>query len=308
MILVTGGSGFVGRHLVQALVANSCRVVVPLRSSTNLNPINDSLISIQNIPSIDGNTNWTSALEGVDTVIHCAAVAHGKQGDAWAVNVEGTKAIARQAAQSGVRRFVFLSSVGVHGMTSFAPIGEASALVPATDYGIQKLRAEEILREISSETGLDVVIIRPPLVYGAGAPGNFGLLFRAVRLGIPLPFSGIQNRRSFVSVWNLAHFITLCALSNNACNKTFLVSDGETITTTLFLRLLGETLERPARLFRVPRFLMEGAARLLNKPGLAEQIFGNLEIDDGYARAELNWNPRYSVEESLFRSFNTGEG
>jgi nucleoside-diphosphate-sugar epimerase len=243
-------------------------------------------------------------MESVDTVIHCAAVAHGKQGDTWAVNVEGTKALARQASQRGVRRFVFLSSVGVHGMTSTSPFTEASALGPATEYGIQKLRAEEILREISLETGLEVVIVRPPLVYGAGAPGNFGLLLRAVSKGVPLPLANIQNRRSFVSVWNLVDFITLCVLSDDAGNKTFLVSDGETISTTQFLRLLGGVLQKPARLFKVPKSLVEGAASLFNKPRLVEQLFGNLEIDDGYARAELKWSPRFSVGESLERSFN----
>jgi len=301
-ILVTGANGFVGRSLYNWLLAERRDVRCTVRSEL---PMKNSVI----VGEIGPETRWRPALTNIDVVIHLAARAHVTKENASnplaefrKVNVEGTLTLARQAAQAGVKRFVFISSIGVNGNHNTRPFTEQDTPHPAEPYAISKLEAEQGLQELAAETDMDIVIIRPPLVYGPNAPGNFGSLVRWVNKGIPLPLGAIHNQRSLVALDNLVDFIITCIDHPAAANQTFLVADGEDLSTTELLRRVGQAMDKPARLIPVPMGMLKLGATVLGKKAMAQRLCGNLQVDISKAREVLGWTPPVSVDEGLRRA------
>ena len=221
------------------------------------------------------------------------------------VNVDGTLNLGRQAAAAGVRRFVFVSSVKVNGESTAADHAFNAADIPAPQdpYAISKMEAEQGLRRIAAETGMEVVIVRPPLVYGPGVKANFAALMRAVQRGVPLPLASVtHNRRSFVALDNLVDLLITCIDHPAAANQTFLVSDGEDLSTTDLLRRLGQAMNKPARLIPVQPSLLQLGANLLGKGDMAQRLLGNLQVDISHTRQTLGWTPPVSVDEGLRRA------
>lgn len=307
-VLVTGATGFVGGHLVPRLVDAGHAVVAAGRSAPALddylNPVEKAVV-----PDIGPETDWRAALRNVDVVIHLAARAHvlrETEADAQAafrrVNSLGTENLARQAASSGVGQFIFLSSVGVHGNRSDSPLRETDGFAPATAYALSKQEAEQALHTCLAGTGTGLTVIRPPLVYGPGAPGNFASLVRLVAKGWPLPLGGIDNRRSLVCVDNLVDFIALCMTRPEAVGESFLVSDDEDIATPDLVKLLGEALGRPARLVAVPEPLMRFAAKLVGRGETWRKLADDLQIDPAKAKNLLGWSPPLTLREGIARA------
>jgi UDP-glucose 4-epimerase len=246
-------------------------------------------------------------LLGVDAVIHCAARVHQVNETAAdplaayrAVNTQATLYLAKAAAAAGVRRFIFLSSVKVNG--EFTPPGQpflAQHAAPQDPYGISKWEAEQGLQEIAIQTGMEVVIIRPPLVYGPGVKANFLTMMRWLHRGVPLPFGAIHNQRSLVALPNLVDFITLCLTHPKAANQTFMISDQQDVSTTELLRGLGDVLHHPARLLPVPQSLLEISLKALGKGGIAQRLIGDLTVDSTPATELLGWKPPLSVQQGL---------
>ncbi len=264
------------------------------------------------ISSLSSDTDWTEALKNVEQVVHLAARVHvmnDKCSDPLAefrrVNVEGTVALARQGAVAGVRRFVFLSSVKVNGEFTEAgqPFTADDVPAPEDPYGVSKHEAEQLLRQIAAETGMEVVIIRPPLVYGPGVKANFESMMRWLARGVPLPLAAVtQNRRSLVALDNLVDLIVTCLHHPAAANQTFLVSDGEDLSTAQLLKRMGAAMGHPERLFYVPPALLKLGATVLNKPGIYQRLCGSLQLDIAKTRQLLGWTPPVSVDEGLRRA------
>lgn len=310
MILVTGATGFVGKAVVQRLLAEDKpqRVAVAVRRD-------DQPWPAQVLPRVTGDleaaTDWSLALEGVAAVVHCAARVHVMAETATdplaefrRVNVQGTLNLARQAAATGVRRFVFISSIKVNGEATQlgSPFTADDAPAPLDAYGVSKMEAEQGLREIALQTGMEVVIIRPPLVYGPGVKANFAALMRAVQRGWPLPLGAVHNQRSLVALGNLVDFIVTCISHPQAANQTFLVSDGQDLSTTDLIRGMARAAGVPARLLPVPVWALQAGARLLGKGDAVQRLCGNLQVDISKARSLLGWVPPVSVEEGLRRA------
>ncbi len=215
------------------------------------------------------------------------------------VNVEGTECLARQAAAKGVQRLVFLSSVKVLGEETDVPYSEQNLPGPQDPYGVSKLEAENILQQIAEETGLEVVIIRPPLVYGPGVKANFRKLLGMIQRGLPLPFAGINNRRSLIYLGNLIDVIITCATHPKAAGNTFMVSDGEDISTPELIRRIAHALGVSARLFPVPLSLMRLAGKLVGRSAAVNRLTGSLTVDSSKIRRELGWEPPFTMEEGL---------
>jgi nucleoside-diphosphate-sugar epimerase len=254
--------------------------------------------------------DWGMALDGVDAVVNCAArvhVRHDTSSDPLAefrrVNVAGVLNLARRAADAGVKRFIYISSIGVNGPETFGvPFTAEDEPGPHSPYAVSKHEAELGLRQLTRETGLEVVIIRPPLVFGPGAPGNFKRLLQIVYRGIPLPLGAIHNKRSLVALDNLVDLIIVCLQHSAAANQTFLVSDGEDLSITGLLQRTGEALGRPARLLPMPEFVVQTVARLLGKASIAQQLCGSLQVDISKTRDLLGWTPPVSVDDALIRT------
>lgn len=306
-ILVTGASGFVGHALCNQAVEQGLTV----RAAKRLCSGTDELIESVAIGDIDGNTDWSEALRGCGAVLHLAARVHIMSDTAIAplaefrkVNVDGTLNLARQAAKAGVGRFVFVSSIKVNGEGTQLgqPFTADDVAAPKDAYGISKAEAEEGLRELSEETGIEVVIIRPPLVYGPGVKGNLSSIIRWLSNGWLLPLGAVtRNRRSFVALDNLIDLILTCVEHPQAVNQTFLVSDGEDLSTAELLLRMGKALNRPARLASVPAGLLDFAARLLGKRDVSQRLLGSLQIDINRTCELLNWKPPVSVNEGMRR-------
>jgi nucleoside-diphosphate-sugar epimerase len=262
--------------------------------------------------SLSAETDWTVALGKVEQVVHLAARVHvmnDKSSDPLAefrrVNVEGTAAIARQAAVAGVKRIVFLSSVKVNGEFTEAghPFTADDAPAPEDSYGVSKYEAEQLLRQIAAETGMEVVIIRPPLVYGPGVKANFESMMRWLARGVPLPLAAVtNNRRSLVALDSLVDLIVTCLNHPAAANQTFLVSDGEDLSTAQLLKRMGAAIGQPARLFYLPPTLLRLGASVLNRPGIYQRLCGSLQLDIAKTRQLLGWTPPVSVDEGLRRA------
>ncbi len=302
MILVTGANGFMGTRLCEVLRERHYPFKMAVRGTYS------QAISIGDI---DGHTNWQVALNQVTTVVHIAARVHvmnDKSTDPLAefrkVNVDGTLNLARQAASAGVRRFVFISSIKVNGekTTINHPFCADDTPDPQDAYGVSKLEAEEGLRLLSEKTGMEVVIIRPPLVYGSGVKANFLSMMRWLSKGIPLPLGGIKNKRSLVSLDNLVDLTLVCCHHPAAANQIFLVSDGEDLSTSDLLRRMGKALSSPARLVPVPAIFLQFAAMLLGKGDLAQRLCESLQVDISKTRSILGWSPPVSVDEGLYKT------
>lgn len=304
-ILLTGASGFVGQKLLAHLVTANLSVVAPSRrpfavpSAGVANPI---------IPTINRHTDWRESLAGVEVVVHCASRVHvmtETESDPLAafrrINVEGAENLARQAAAAGVRRFIFLSSIKVNGEeTPPEHPFTADDLPQATDpYGQSKLEAEFELRKIAAETGLEVVIIRPPLVYGPGVKANFLTMMRWIDKGIPLPLGAICNQRSMVGIDNLISLIRVCIDHPAAANQIFLAADGEDVSTPQLLTMIGEALGRPTRLIAVPLSWLLLGARLFSRQAMISRLCGSLQVDIAKNQAVLGWRPPVPVSQGL---------
>jgi nucleoside-diphosphate-sugar epimerase len=305
-LLITGASGFVGRALTLQAAARGLPLRIALRSPEIGFPAG---VEAARISALDADTEWGAALEGVAVVAHCAARAHVLRevsNDPLAefrrVNVQGTLNLARQAIRAGVRRFIFLSSIGVNGAeTHLEPFTADDVAAPSSPYAQSKYEAESALRILSKETGLELVVIRPPLIYGPGATGNFQSMIRWIERGIPLPLGAIHNKRSLVALDNIVDLILVCLQHPGASNQTFLVSDGEDLSTTELLRRLGQALNKPTRLIPVPAVLLRAGALLTGRPDIAQKLVGSLQVDDSHTRKVLTWSPPINVREGLRR-------
>lgn len=307
-ILVTGANGFIGSALCKSLCNDGVSVRAAKRTM-HLQVDSDEGIAIDDISK---QINWGAALKNVKQVVHLAAKVHVmsyKSSDSLAelrrVNVDGTANLARQASSAGVRRFVFLSSIKVNGeFTSQERSFTADdAPAPEDPYGVSKYEAEQLLQQIAAETGMEVVIIRPPLVYGPGVKANFESMMRWLGRGVPLPLAAVtQNRRSLVALDNLVDLIVTCLNHPAAANQTFLVSDGEDLSTAQLLKRMSAAMGKPARLFYVPPGLLKLGATLLNKPGIYQRLCGSLQLDITKTRQLLDWTPPVSVDEGLRRA------
>lgn len=304
-VLVTGATGFIGRHLLARLLRDGHAVRGTFRTRGPGAPLPAGAAAVP-IEAIGPETEWGHLLAGVDTVFHLAARVHVMKepgGDPLAlyreVNVAGTARLARQAATAGVRRLVFLSSVKAHGEETREPYREDSPLAPRDPYGISKMEGEEALRRIEREAGLEIVILRPPLVYGPGVKANFLALLRWVDRGWPLPLASTRNARSLIYVGNLVDALTRCGDDPRAAGKTYLVSDGEDVSTSGLVRSMAAALGRPPRLVPFPTGALTLAGRLTGRRATVERLVGSLRVDAARIRRELGWSPPWSLEEGL---------
>lgn len=311
MILVTGATGFVGGAVVRrlAIECGSSDVVAAIRRTDTSWP--EGVQPVQ-IGELLPTTDWSAALRGVSAVVHCAARVHvmsEKSSDPLTefrqVNVEGAVNLALQAAAAGVRRFIFLSSIKVNGESTELgrPFTVNDVPAPEDPYGISKHQAEKSLRLIASETGMEVVIIRSPLVYGPGVKANFESMMRWLARGVPLPLAAVtENRRSFVALDNLVDLIVTCLNHPAAANQTFLVSDGEDLSTADLLKRMGAALGQPARLFYIPLALLKLGGTIVRKPGIYRRLCGSLQLDIAKTHQILGWTAPVSVNDGLRRA------
>ena len=301
-LLLTGATGFVGQHLVSELKRRNLPYQIAVRTQAEKD-VQPECISVGDV---NAHTAWSQALEGVTDVVHLAARVHITQEtstDAYAafraVNTEGTLNLARQAASAGVRRFVFLSSVKVNGEGSPHAYRETDTPAPEDAYAVSKWEAEQGLWDISAETGMQIVILRIPLVYGPGVGANFLQLFQTVNKGWPLPLGGIHNRRSLLYVGNLVDAIVVALQHADAANKLFLLSDGQDVSTSQLVELIAKALNKPPRLFAAPQGLLRLVASLMGKSSAVDRLFGSLYLDSTKIQQELHWKPPFSLQEGL---------
>lgn len=309
MILITGASGFVGSAVVARLARAGMQSRACIRR--DYDHVQDGAHVVR-VGDLTASADWSEALTGVDIVVHAAARVHVMDDTATdplaefrRVNVLGTLNLARQAKTAGVRRFIFISSIKVNGEAtrSGAYFSADDPPAPLDPYGISKMEAEQGLRQISADTGMEVVIIRPPLVYGPGVKANFAALMRAVQKGWPLPLGAVHNQRSFVALDNLVDFIITCTTHPQAANQTFLVSDGHDLSTTELVRGMAQAAGVSARLLPVPVRAIQAVGSLLGKGDAMQRLCGNLQVDIAKSRHLLDWVPPISVDEGLRRAF-----
>ena len=307
-VTVTGAVGFIGRATCQELRDKGHQPVAFVRAEdSRARCLRDQGCRVEVVGDLTRHRHLSTLLDGVECVVHLAGRAHilsETNSDPLSafreVNRDATLYLGRAAADAGVRRFVFISSIGVNGnLTSQAPFSEESAPAPHDLYAVSKLEAEMGLREIAAHSTMDFVILRPPLVYGPCAPGNFGRLMALISRGWPLPFGSIDNRRSLLYLGNLVDAIHLCLMHPWAANKTYLLSDGEDVSTPELVRRLAQAMGQPARLLPVPPRLLELTAHLVGKGQEVQRLLDSLAVDSGKIRRELGWQPPYSMEEGL---------
>jgi UDP-glucose 4-epimerase len=303
--LVTGATGFVGRAVVDRLVRDG----TPVTAAVRRDPTTRIGIREVRVGDLGPTTDWTAALEGCDAVVHCAARVH-VMSDASAdplaayrmANVEGSVALAKQAAAAGVRRFVFISSIKVNGEGTALgkPYRASDRPEPVDPYGISKLEAELALQALAATGAIELVIIRPPLVYGPGVKANFLSMARWIARGVPLPFGGVNaNRRSFVALENLVDLIVTCLKHPDAVGQVFLVSDGEDLSTSELLRRTARALGVSSRLVPVPSALLAFGASAVGRRDLWQRLGGTLQVDATPTRARLGWTPPVTVDAGL---------
>ncbi|MBD8192840.1 NAD-dependent epimerase/dehydratase family protein [Pseudomonas fluorescens] len=306
-VLLTGATGFVGSALLAYLQEQARHPVAIASRSEPVGVERDC--QVFNLGEFGAQTNWHPALRGVGCVVHMAGRAHVLTQEPNALelfreaNTRATLNLASQAAAEGVKRFIFISSIGVNGgYTTDLPFSESSAPTPNADYAISKQEAEVGLLQLAQTTEMDVVIIRPPLVYAAHAPGNFRRLLKLVHSGIPLPFGRVNNSRSMIALENLVDFIAFCIDHPAAANQVFLASDGVDFSTGQMVRLLAKGMGRKAALIPVPVSVLRVSARLLGKQGVYTQLCGSLQIDASKAKQLLGWTPPLSAEAAMIRA------
>ncbi|MRR05884.1 MAG: SDR family oxidoreductase [Deltaproteobacteria bacterium] len=304
-VLITGATGFIGTALIKRLDNVECQLHAMVRPGKHLGNLPTTIQQIV-VRTLLGNTEFNDALHKIDAIVHLAARAHvmvesstDPLSEYRAINTAGTEHLARQAAAAGVKRLVFLSSVKVNGEGRSEPFTEEDLPVPSCPYGVSKQEAEQALRRVSAETGLEVVILRPPLVYGAGVKGNFLRLLKAVDRGFPLPFGRIRNKRSFIYLGNLVDIIAICLTHPKAANQIFLVSDGEDISTPELTRRVAVALGRPTRLLTFPALVLRISGWLFGKSAAVKRLVESLRIDSSKIHSELGWHPSYTMEQGL---------
>lgn len=309
-ILVTGANGFVGLPLSQHLFTAGHQVIGAVRSHDSLTTLNPE-IQLKVIGDINETTDWKDCLGDVACVIHLANRAHmmDRQSSDYLdlykkVNTEGTLNLARQAVAAGVKRFIFISSIKVNGESTLS--GQAftpnDQYIPVDPYGLSKYEAELGLKLIAEKTGLEVVVVRPPLIYGPGVKANFLKMMQWIEKGIPLPFGAIDNQRSLLGLDNLINFINLCLNHPGAVGQKFLISDDHDLSTTELLEEIAFAMNRPSRLLSIPQYWIETFLILLGQRHLSERLFRSLQLDISLAKTRLSWKPPYSLKEQLHKT------
>ena len=302
--LITGANGFVGKSLCAELLLRGETACAAVRSARLV--LDDTEVVV--VGTIDNETDWGTALSGVDVVIHLAARVHVMKevsndplAEFLKVNFAGTENLARQAAQAGVKRLVYVSSIKVNGesTTQFQPYLETDEPDPRDAYGISKWRAEQVLQRIAQETGLEVVIVRPPLIYGPGVKGNFISLLAAVDKGIPLPLAGASNARSLLYVGNLVDALIACATHPAASGRTYMLSDGAAVSTAKLVDKMAAALGRRSRSFYFPPGLLRVIAAVSGRSAHVGRLLGSLWVNDQKIRSELGWHPPFTLEQGL---------
>lgn len=320
-VLVTGATGFVGRAALERLRADGWLVRAAVRelpvladrnASVDWRRIGDlgDLGDLGDMGRTGSDAAWRELVADCDAVLHLAARVHVMNEDAAGSpldayrrsNVAATLALANAAAEAGVRRFLFLSSLKVNGVGRSRPYDESDAPAPADPYAVSKWEAEQALQRVSAATGMEVTILRPPLVYGPGVKANFLRLLRAVNSGLPLPLASIANRRSLIFLGNLVDAIALCLSAPAAAGRTYLVSDGDDLSTPDLVRAVAQALQRPARLLPCPESLLRLAGRVFGREAAIDRLLGSLPVDSRRIRRELHWLPPYSPAQGLRES------
>lgn len=304
-VLVTGATGFVGKKFCKEMLSAGMEVLGTVRSAEQIVKLPTGVKPVH-IRSINSETDWTGILANVDVVIHLAARVHIKKETAIdplsefrKINTEGTIRLAKAAASAGVKRFIFMSTIGVNGKSSgLKAYTEEDAPAPHNMYSISKREAEVRLAEIASQSEMVVVSLRSPLLYGQGDPGNFYTLLKAVSMGIPLPVASIENRKSFLYVGNLVSALKVCVVHPSA-SGIYIVSDGEDISTAKLIAQIAAEFKHSSRLFYFPLFLTRIAARCIGKLSAIDQLVSTLIVDNSKIRRELNWQPPYTMKEAL---------
>ena len=304
-ILVTGSTGFVGSRVVESARERNWEVISVVRKQ--IKPLTNRFV----VSSIDSSTDWSRAFDGVDCIVHCAARVHQmneSEQDALAAyretNMFGTLNLAKQAADAGVKRFVFVSSIKVNGEFNDPNLPFEPNLnnTPQDPYGLSKYEAEVELAKLSKETGLEVVIIRPPLVYGPGVKANFLSMMRLIDKGIPLPFGAIKNQRSFVYLDNLSDLILVCCGHPSAPGHTFLVSDDHDVSTTQLMQTIAQAMGKSPLLIPIPMSWIQLGASVLKKQQIAQRVCGSLKVEIGSTKDILGWEPPVSFEQGIKRT------
>jgi nucleoside-diphosphate-sugar epimerase len=305
-VAVTGASGFIGSAAVSLFARNGWRVIA---QSRRLQPSANCIANVQTLEAnLDDQAPWRNVLAGCDAVLHTAARVHQISdfaSDPLAqyrlVNTQHTLALARIAAEQRVKRFIFLSSIKVNGEWTAAGKAFTADDIPAPvdSYGISKHEAETGLHEIATQTGMQVVIVRPPLVYGPNVKANFLTIMRWLQRGVPLPLGAIHNQRSLIGLGNLVDLLEKCLTHPAAANQTFLASDGQNVSTTQLLRALAQALQVSPHLIPVPQAVLKGSLKLLGRGDLAQRLCGNLAVDIAKTRDLLDWRPPFSLEQGL---------
>ena len=304
LTLVTGANGFIGRRLCQCLIDSGQMLRQVVRSTHNTRPFTEDIVHVDDIGP---ETNWAAALQSVGAVVHLAAHVHqmttSKEVDCryWNVNALGTAHLAEEAAKAGVKRFVYLSSIKVNGERTEgdARFTEEQAPQPLDPYAVSKGEAENRLRSLAAISGMEVVIIRPPLVYGPRVSANFERLLWMVSRGLPFPLASVRNSRSLVFLDNLVDFIICCLHHPAAAGQTFLLSDGEDLSTPDLIRSLASAMGKSARLWPCPLSLLQVASRFLGRSGMIDRLSDSLRVDGGKALAVLDWRPPYTLSQGI---------
>jgi nucleoside-diphosphate-sugar epimerase len=301
-VAVTGATGFVGKAVVCELALRGFDVRRVIRSASDACKTADTFA----VGEVHGSTDWSEALRGVNVVVHLVACTHlrGKNHDQLAiyrkVNVDGTRHLAEEAAIAGVRRLVFVSSIKVNGeRTLNQPFRPSDAPAPLDVYGRTKLEAEEALAVVATRSGMETVVVRPPLIYGPGVQGNFRRLMRLVASGLPLPLGNTKNRRSIVALDNLVDLLVRCIDAPQARDRVLLVSDGEPVSTPDLVRFIASAMGRSPRLFPAPPGILQLLGRLTGWASEVQRLCSSLEVDDGETQQLIAWRPRVSIHEGI---------
>lgn len=310
-ICITGANGFIGRSICNSFKNSKVHVRAFTRNKNfQIKSNNIEFIKIDNFM----NTKWKDLVYGYDCIIHCAGIVpsnreKNKTKDYNLINVEWTSHLAKQCAKANVKKFIFLSSINVLGSNTKLnkPFIYNDKPKPITDYGLSKLEAEKQLKKISQETGLKVVIIRPPIVYGPSASGNLLRLIKLVNSGIPLPFKSIRNQRSLIGINNLVDVIKICVENPNASGKTFLVSDGEDLSTPELIKYIAGALDKSSKLFFMPEFILKIICKIIRKEEEMNRLLGSLQVDINFTCKTLNWKPTTKVTEEIERMVRNNE-